>query len=122
KHLHYGPTYIIPKPIDPRLLVTVSPAVAKAAMETGVAKNPIQDWDAYESDLYKRLGSDDNILRFVMNKARQNPKRVVFAEAENIKVLKAAQIARDEGIAIPILLGNEKKIKKLIEDNELPLH
>lgn len=122
RHLHYGSTYIIPKPMDPRLLTTVSPAVAKAAMESGVAKKHIDDWDAYETELYKRLGTDDNILRFIINKARQNPQRVVFAEAENIKILKAAQIARDERIAIPILLGNEKRIRKIIEENELPLH
>src|SRR5690606_9231937 len=94
-HLHYGNTYIIPKPIDPRLLVAVSQAVAKAAMESGVAKQPIQNWEEYETQLYKRLGSDDNILRFITNKAKQDPRRVVFAEAENIKVLKAAQIVRD---------------------------
>lgn len=121
KSLHFGPTYIIPKPVDPRLLTTVSPAVAKAAMDSGVARNPITDWDAYEAALYKRLGADDNILRFVISKAKQNPKRVVFAEAENLKVLKAAQLAKDEGIAIPILLGEERKIKKLIEENGLQL-
>ncbi len=119
--LSFGPTYIIPKPVDPRLLVTVSPAVAKAAIASGVARNPITDWEAYEGELYRRLGSDDNILRFVMNKARQHPKRVVFAEAENIKILKAAQIAKDEGIAIPILLGNEERIRQLISDNNIPL-
>ena len=119
--LEYGPAYIIPKPMDPRLLVTVSMAVAKAAMESGVARQPIQDWDAYENALYHRLGSDDMILRFVINKAKQNPKRVVFSEAENIKILKAAQIAKDEGIAIPILLGNEARIRALINDNNIHL-
>lgn len=121
KSLRYGPTYIIPKPIDPRLLVTVSPAVAKAAMDSGVARKPIENWEAYEAELYKRLGSDDNLLRFIINKAKQNPKRVVFADAENLKVLKAAQIAKDDGIAIPILLGEERKIKALIEDHNLQL-
>lgn len=119
--LVYGPTYIIPKPIDMRLLVTVAPAVAQAAMDSGVARKPIVDWDAYKEELYKRLGTDDNILRWAINKAKQNPKRVVFAEAENLKVLKAAQIVKDEGIAIPILLGDEKKIKKLIIDNKIQL-
>jgi malate dehydrogenase (oxaloacetate-decarboxylating)(NADP+) len=119
--LQYGPTYIIPKPMDPRLLVKVSAAVARAAMESGVAKKPITDWDAYEAQLYQRLGSDDNLLRYINNKAKQNPKRVVFAEAENIKILKAAQIAKDEGIAIPILLGNEEKIRKMIADNNIHL-
>ncbi len=121
KSLEYGPMYIIPKPIDPRLLVTVAPAVARAAMDSGVARKPIADWDAYREELYKRLGGGDNILRWVINKAKQNPKRVVFAEAENLKVLKAAQIVKDEGIAIPILLGEAKKIKKLIADNKIQL-
>lgn len=121
KSLEYGPTYIIPKPIDPRLLVTVSPAVAKAAMDSGVARKPISDWEAYSEELYRRLGADDNILRWAINKAKQNPKRVVFAEAENPKVLKAAQIVKDEGIAIPILLGNANRINKLIADNKLQL-
>ncbi len=121
KSLHFGPTYIIPKPIDPRLLVRVSTAVARAAMDSGVAKNPITDWDAYEAKLYNRLNSDDGLLRFIINKAKQHPKRVVFAEAENLKILKAAQIVKDEGIAIPILLGNKKKIHALIEDNALQL-
>ncbi|MCB0695811.1 MAG: NADP-dependent malic enzyme [Chitinophagaceae bacterium] len=121
KSLEYGSTYIIPKPIDSRLLVTVAPAVAKAAMDSGVAKSPITDWDAYKEELYKRLGTDDNILRWAINKAKQNPKRVVFAEAENLKVLKAAQIVKDEGVAVPILLGNEKKIKALIKDNKIQL-
>ncbi len=119
--LQYGPNYIIPKPMDPRLLVTVSTAVARAAMESGVAKKPITDWVAYEAELYHRLGSDDIILRYVINKAKQNPKRVVFSEAENIKILKAAQIAKDEGFAIPILLGNEARIRAMIKDNGLHL-
>jgi malate dehydrogenase (oxaloacetate-decarboxylating)(NADP+) len=119
--LSFGPTYIIPKPIDPRLLVNVSPAVARAAIESGVAGKPITDWEAYEAELYRRLGSDDNILRFVMNKAKQQPKRVVFAEAENTKILKAAQIVKDEGIAIPILLGNEQRIRELINEHNIPL-
>jgi len=119
--LEYGPAYIIPKPMDPRLLVTVSMAVARAAIDSGVAREPITDWDAYEAALYHRLGTDDMILRFVINKAKQNPKRVVFSEAENIKILKAAQIAKDEGIAIPILLGNEARIRALIDDNNIHL-
>jgi malate dehydrogenase (oxaloacetate-decarboxylating)(NADP+) len=119
--LQYGPTYIIPKPMDPRLLVKVSTAVARAAMDSGVAKKPITDWEAYESELLRRLGADDNLLKYIINKARQDPKRVVFAEAENIKILKAAQIAKDEGIAIPILLGNEEKIRAMIAENNLHL-
>lgn len=121
RHIQFGSSYIIPKPIDPRLLVKVSPAVAKAAMDSGIAKHPITDWEAYENELYTRLGTDDNILRFVINKAKQKPQRVVFAESENIKVLKAAQIVRDEQIATPILLGDEKRIRKIIEEHHLPL-
>lgn len=121
KSLEYGPTYIIPKPIDNRLLVTVAPAVARAAMESGVAKKPITDWHEYENVLYHRLGADDNILRWAINKAKQNPKRVVFAEAENPKVLKAAQMVKEDGIAIPILLGNEKRIRTLIAEHKIPL-
>jgi malate dehydrogenase (oxaloacetate-decarboxylating)(NADP+) len=119
--LQYGPLYIIPKPMDPRLLVTVSMAVAKAAIDSGVARKPITDWNAYEDELYHRLGTDDNIIKYIINKAKQNPKRVVFAEAENIKILKAAQIAKDEGIAIPILLGNKEKIIAMIASNNLHL-
>lgn len=112
--LHFSPSYIIPKPMDPRLLVQVSIAVAKAAIESGVARKPITDWAAYETELMQRSGSYDNLLKYINNKARQNPKRVVFAEAENNKILHAAQIARDEGIAIPVLLGNKEKIKAMI--------
>ena len=119
--LQYGPTYIIPKPMDPRLLVRVSTAVARAAMDSGVARKSIADWDAYEAELFRRLGSGDNLLKFIINKAKQNPKRVVFAESENIKILKAAQIAKDEGIAIPILLGNKNKIRAMIAENNLHL-
>jgi malate dehydrogenase (oxaloacetate-decarboxylating)(NADP+) len=121
KNLVFGPHYIIPKPLDPRLLSTVAPAVAKAAMESGVAQNPIQDWDAYVQELQTRLGLDHQLIRLVGTKARKDPRRVVFAEADNIKVLKAAQVARDEGLAIPILLGEERRIKQLMEDNQIDL-
>jgi len=119
--LQFSPTYIIPKPMDPRLLVRVSTAVARAAMDSGVARKPITDWNAYEGELYRRLGSDDQILRYITNKAKQNPKRVVFAEAENIKILKAAQIAKDDGMIVPILLGNKNKILALLEEHSLHL-
>ena len=119
--LQYGANYIIPKPMDPRLLVTVSMAVAKAAIDSGVARKPITDWPAYEHELYGRLGSDDIVLRSVINKAKQSVKRVVFSEAENIKILKAAQIVKDEGIAQPILLGNIAKIQRMIAENNLHL-
>jgi malate dehydrogenase (oxaloacetate-decarboxylating)(NADP+) len=111
KNIVFGPDYIIPKPVDPRLLSTVAPAVAKAAIESGIAKHKIEDWDAYENELNRRLGLDNQVLRVIGNKARRNPKRIVFAEADNIKILKAAQIVYDEGIGYPILLGDENKIK-----------
>ncbi len=120
-HLQFCPTYIIPKPMDPRLLVTVSTAVARAAMESGVARKPITDWATYELELQRRSGSYNHLLRYINNKAKQSPKRVVFTEAENLKILKAAQIAKDEGVAIPILLGNESKIKALIDEYGLHL-
>ena len=120
-NLLFGRTYIIPKPVDPRLLGTVAPAVARAAMASGVAKHPITDWDAYESQLARRLGQDNRISRAISNKAKTNPKRVVFADAENLKVLKAAQQVRDEGIAHPILLGQADMIRQMISQNNLDL-
>jgi malate dehydrogenase (oxaloacetate-decarboxylating)(NADP+) len=120
-NISFGPNYIIPKPLDPRLLASVAPAVAKAAMESGVAKAPIQDWDRYKQELNKRLGLDNQVMRAIGSKARNNPKRIVFAEADNPKVLKAAQIVFDEGIGFPILLGNEKKIRKIAEENAVDL-
>jgi malate dehydrogenase (oxaloacetate-decarboxylating)(NADP+) len=121
KNLKFGKDYIIPKPIDFRLITTVAPAVAKAAMDSGVARYPIKDWEKYNDELKKRLGMDDVIMRTITNKAKANPKRVVFAEADNYKILKAAQIVKEEGIAIPILLGKKSIINKLIKENELEL-
>ncbi len=121
KNITFGPEYIIPKPIDPRLIYTVAPAVAKAAMESGVAQHKITNWDAYVQELINRLGLDNKLIRNITNKAKQNPKRVVFAEADHYKILKAAQQVNDEGIAKPILLGDVEKIKKLIADNNLDL-
>lgn len=117
KNIVFGENYIIPKPLDPRLLSTVAPAVAKAAMESGVAKQPITNWDAYVTNLNKRLGLDNQVMRIIGNKARRDPKRIVFAEADNVKILKAAQIIFDEGIGYPILLGDENKIKTIAEAN-----
>lgn len=119
--LSFGRQYIIPKPLDPRLLVTVAPAVAKAAMESGVARKPIEDWNKYAEDLRQRMGLDNKLIRGLTDKAKENPKRVVFAEANNLNMLKAAQVARAEGICIPILLGNEERIEKLIKKNKLEL-
>jgi len=116
--LTFGKDYIIPKPFDPRLIATIPPAVAKAAMASGVAKEPINDWDTYEESLRQRLGSDNKLVRLMHNRAKQNPKRVVFAEADQLTVLRAAQIAYDEGIAIPILLGRTDTIKLLMKEIE----
>lgn len=113
KNILFGPEYIIPKPLDNRLLTYVAPAVAKAAMESGVARKPITDWEAYAVELNERLGIDNHLLRMLSAKARRDPKRVVFAEAENHKVLKTAQQVLDEGIAFPVLLGNVEKINKI---------
>ena len=121
KNLSFGPNYIIPKPLDPRLLATVSPAVARAAMESGVAQYPITDWESYENDLNKRLGLDNQVMRVVGNKARRDPKRIVFAEADNVKILKAAQIVFDEGIGYPILLGDEARIRQIAATNKIEL-
>ena len=121
KNLCFGSKYIIPKPLDPRLLSTVSPAVAKAAMESGVARRPINDWEAYEHELNKRLGIDNQLMRAIGSKARKDPRKVVFADAENVKILKAAQICLDEGICHPILLGDPKRIAGLAEKNNISL-
>ncbi|MFM6954297.1 MAG: NADP-dependent malic enzyme [Sphingobacteriaceae bacterium] len=121
KNLKFGKDYIIPKPLDFRLITAVSPAVAKAAMDSGVAKHAISDWDAYKEELKLRLGMDDALLRAISNKAKLDPKRVVFAEADNYKILKAAQIVKDDGVATPILLGDKQRIQELIEANELDM-
>ncbi len=121
KTLNFGEDYIIPKPVDPRLLSTVAPAVAKAAIESGVARTIITDWDAYKIELDKRLGLDNQLSRVIGNKARQDPKRVVFADAENAKILKTAQLVLEEKVGFPILLGNEKKIRQIAEANSVDL-
>jgi malate dehydrogenase (oxaloacetate-decarboxylating)(NADP+) len=121
KNLKFGKDYIIPKPLDFRLITAVSPAVAQAAMDSGVAKHAITDWDSYKEELKLRLGMDDALLRAISNKAKLDPKRVVFAEADNYKILKAAQIVKDDGVATPILLGDKHKILELIEANELDM-
>ncbi|NMH27099.1 NADP-dependent malic enzyme [Flavobacterium silvaticum] len=114
--LNFGRDYIIPKPFDPRLITTVAPAVALAAMESGVALHPIHDWTKYEEELLDRLGSDNKMVRLLANRAKNDPKRVVFAEADQLDVLKAAQIVHEEGIAHPILLGNRDTIVELMEE------
>ena len=121
KNIKFGKEYIIPKPMDIRLLTNVSAAVAKAAIESGVARRIITDWDAYAEELKQRLGGDDAIMRVITSKAKSDPKRVVFAEADNYKILRAAQIVKDENIAIPVLLGNKEAIQKIIEESALDL-
>jgi Malic enzyme len=121
KRLSFGRDYIIPKPLDPRLLITVSPAVAKAAMESGVARKNITDWAVYETQLLKRMGLDNKMLRRFYEEARQNPKRVIFSESNHVNMLKAAEIAYAEGICFPILLGNEEKIGNVAKENDIDL-
>ncbi|QPH38393.1 NADP-dependent malic enzyme [Pedobacter endophyticus] len=121
RNLKFGKDYIIPKPVDFRLITEVSTAVAKAAIASGVARKIITNWDAYNEELRKRLGLDDAIMRAVTTKAKMDPKRVVFAEADNYKILKAAQIVKDDNIAIPILLGNREKIQEIIDAHALEL-
>lgn len=121
KNLSFGTDYIIPKPIDNRLISIVSSAVAKAAIDSGVAKHTITDWDAYRMELDNRLGKDNKLMRSLANKAKSNPKRVVFTEADNYKILKAAQVAKDEGIVKPILLGNKEKILALLEEHQIDM-
>ncbi|MBV6643061.1 MAG: NADP-dependent malic enzyme [Cyclobacteriaceae bacterium] len=117
--MKFGKEYLIPKPLDPRLITSISPAVAKAAIDSGVARIQIKDWDKYNEELLDRIGIDQRLISRVVARARKDPKRVVFAEADDVKILKAAQMSIDEGFAIPILLGNEKVIKEIIKTNEL---
>lgn len=110
--LEFGREYILPKALDPRLITTVAPAVAKGAIESGVAKRPITDWEGYENHLRKLMGYDNKLIRRLTEEAQRNPKRVVFAEANTDNMLQAAVQAYNEGICIPILLGNEEMITK----------
>lgn len=119
--LGFGVDFIIPKPMDPRLITTVPPAVAKAAMESGVAREPIRDWDDYKRVLASRLGQDNTLVRNLSIRAKRHPKRIVFAEADHYKVLKAVETARDEGIVHPVLLGSRERIADLIEEHRIEL-
>lgn len=114
--LNFGRDYIIPKPFDPRLIAVVAPAVAKAAMDSGVAQNPIMDWDKYAEELLERLGNDNKMVRLLTNRAKTDPKKIVFAEADHLDVLKAAQIVMEEGIGVPVLLGNRETILELMQE------
>jgi len=121
KNIVFGRDFIIPKPLDPRLLTSIAPAVAKAAIDSGVAQFIIKDWDEYKEQLAKRLGLDNKLLKNITQKAKRSPKRVVFAEADNYKTLKAATIVYDEGIAKPILLGKLKKIEDIAKEFSLDI-
>lgn len=118
-NLKFGKEYIIPKPMDPRLIVKVAPAVAKAAMDSGVARKPITDWTKYQEELSKRLGISNPIIRQIKARAKDQSEKVVFADAENYKTLKAIEIILNENVAKPVLLGNEKYIWDLIRKNDL---
>lgn len=117
----FGREYLIPKPLDPRLITTISPAVAKAAMDSGMAKKPITDFSAYHQELLNRIGIDQKLMSRIIDRAKQNPKRVVFAEAHHLKILKAAQQLQDQQIAKPILLGDKDEIERLIHEHKLEL-
>jgi malate dehydrogenase (oxaloacetate-decarboxylating)(NADP+) len=121
-NLTFGREYIIPKPLDPRLITHVAPAVAKAAIETGVARKIITDWKAYEIELMKRMGLYDKLVDDIRNRARQDPKTILFADANNFKVLKAVQAVMNEGIAKPILLGNADEIHQLAKENTIEIN
>ena len=120
-NLKFGKNYIIPKPVDPRLITEVAPAVARAAIESGVAKYPITDWDAYEIELEKRLGNDNPLSRVLESTARQDLKKIVFADAEHVSVLKAARVAIEDRIAKPILLGNREKVESMLKELDIEL-
>ena len=121
QNLYFGRDYIIPKPLDPRLISHVAPAVAKAAIETGVARTTIDDWDAYKAELRKRMGIDNQLIREVRAKAMANPKKLVFSEADNYMMLKAIQTVKNEGIAEPVLLGDKKRIESMIKKYHLEI-
>ncbi len=121
RNLSFGRDFLIPKPMDPRLLIAIAPAVAKAAIKSGVAQEKITDWGTYKMELSTRLGLDNKLMKNMTQRASRKLQRVVFAEADNYKVLRAAQVVKDESIAIPILLGNKNKIKELIEEFSLEL-
>lgn len=121
QNIKFGKEYLIPKPLDPRLITTIAPAVAQAAMDSGVARKPITDMNAYIQELQKRMGLDNKLIRAITERAQADPKRVIFGQAENLNVLKAVQAVKHDGIAKPILLGNISKIKKIISDLDLDL-
>ena len=119
QNLSFGREYLIPKPLDPRLITTVAPAVAKAAMDSGVARKPINNWEEYLLQLRRRLGLDNKLIMYITAQAQQIPKRLVFAEANNFKILKAAESVIKEKIAHPVLIGDKNTIFRIIEENQL---
>ncbi|MGB3467798.1 MAG: phosphate acyltransferase, partial [Cyclobacteriaceae bacterium] len=121
KNLKFSRDYLIPKPVDPRLITAISPAVAKAAIDSGVARFDQMDWLKYEEELKERIGIDQRLMSRIISRARRNPKTVVFTEADDLNILKAAQQVLDDSIAQPILLGDEESIRKMIAENELDL-
>jgi len=121
ENLHFGRDYIIPKPLDPRLIYHIAPAVAKAAMESGVAKISILDWEVYKESLKERMGIESRLIHEVRMKAQENPKRLVFSEAANFKMLKAVQTIIQEKIANPVLLGDRSQIEQMIEEYHLDM-
>jgi malate dehydrogenase (oxaloacetate-decarboxylating)(NADP+) len=121
KNLSFGTEYLIPKPTDPRLIEYVATAVAKAAMDSGVAQKPIKNFQKYKEELRKRMGIGTPLMRQIKNRAKRNKKRVILSDSDNYKMLKAAEIVLSEGLAVPVLLGDPLKIKTIIEANELQL-
>ena len=119
--IEFGKFYLIPKPLDNRLITAISPAVAKAAMDSGVAQSQIIDWETYHTDLEKRIGIDRSLVTMAINKAKEDPKRIVFAEGNHPRVLRAAQFIQDEKIGYPVLLGNREEIEGLIDEYNLDL-
>ncbi len=120
-NLKFGKNYILPKATDPRLITRVAPAVAKAAMDSGVARQPIEDWDKYNEELVKRMGLTNPVKHQMKASCKKNPKRVLLSDAEHYNTLKAAEIALNENLAVPVLLGDKKKINAIIKENELEL-
>lgn len=121
KNLKFGENYLIPKPLDPRLITRIAPAVAKAAMESGVAKLKIEDWEEYKNDLKRRIGIDQRFLTLIASRAKKNPKRVLFTEANNEQILRAAIIAKEDGICEPVLLADKTQIEQIVKDSDLDI-
>lgn len=121
-NIQFGREYLIPKPLDPRLITTIAPAVAKAAMDSGQATAPITDWSKYQQDLLKRIGINQKLTSKIVDRACKDPKRIIFCDADNYKILKAAQEVYDDGIGFPILLGDRKEIERLKEEHKIDLN